>query len=568
MASNYPSSADALSNPASGDALSTGHAAQHANANDAIEAIESTLGLNPQGASATVKARLDAIEADSWVTSARILDGTIVNGDVSASAAIDPSKVAQNVVTFSNADAVVATSTRKLVQIGTMSASRTVTLPAASGVPAGTELVVADLSGSVTTTNTIVVSRAGSDTVNGATSTTIGAAYGWRRFVSDGSSKWVFDGGVHRTSDTGTVTSTNILDGTIVNADISASAAIDVSKLSGVVTSAGVGNLLTVNQASVETDGTGLYGYQHCSVARTTAVALDGSASLAVTTGATVSTFFTPSTGNSAGSGVSVTAGQTYTGSAFVRSAVTPRTAQAAIYWWTAGGSFISASFGNTVTTTTTGWTRTLCAAVAPATAAKATVHVIFTCDGTVGEVHYVDCWGLWLGAGGTWALPGTPIANLGTYTDESVGRRIFTWDTVNSRWQMTYGDTGWRDVSALLANGWGGTLLVRRHNGRVSWRTGLGAASLDGTSASAVTAFTMSSIDAGFRNDTSGRRTLVYNSSDTTFTVAAIGSDALIMPAYGAGKKYNFVPEAVYTAGNAWPASLPGSASGSIPSA
>ena len=123
MASSYPSSADALSNPASGDALSTGHAAQHANANDAIEAIESTLGLNPQGASATVKARLDAIEADSWVTSARILDGTIVNGDVSASAAIDPSKVAQNVVTFSNADAVVATSKQTLCRSAPTSAS-------------------------------------------------------------------------------------------------------------------------------------------------------------------------------------------------------------------------------------------------------------------------------------------------------------------------------------------------------------------------------------------------------------------------------------------------------------
>ncbi len=155
-----------------------------------------------------------------------------------------------------------------------------------------------------------------------------------------------------------------------------------------------------------------------------------------------------------------------------------------------------------------------------------------------------------------------------GRYTDETIGRRIMTWDGVNNRFQLTYGDTGWRNVSALLANGWGGTLLVRRHNGRVSWRTGLGAASLDGTSASAVTAFTMSSIDAGFRNDASGRRTPVYNSSDTTFTVASIGSDALIMPAYGAGKKYNFVPEAVYTADNAWPASLPGSASGSIPSA
>ena len=84
VASNYPSGLDSVHEPAGTDNLAAGigHAAQHANANDAIEAIESTLGLNPQGASATVKARLDAIEADSWVTSARILDGTIVNGDV------------------------------------------------------------------------------------------------------------------------------------------------------------------------------------------------------------------------------------------------------------------------------------------------------------------------------------------------------------------------------------------------------------------------------------------------------------------------------------------------------
>jgi preprotein translocase subunit Sec61beta len=98
MASSYPSSADALSNPASGDALSTGHAAQHANANDAIEAIESTLGLNPQGASATVKARLDAIEADSWVTSARIADGTITGTDI-ASGTVATANVADGAIT-------------------------------------------------------------------------------------------------------------------------------------------------------------------------------------------------------------------------------------------------------------------------------------------------------------------------------------------------------------------------------------------------------------------------------------------------------------------------------------
>ena len=37
MATNYPSGLDSLSNPAGSDALSTGHASQHANANDAIK---------------------------------------------------------------------------------------------------------------------------------------------------------------------------------------------------------------------------------------------------------------------------------------------------------------------------------------------------------------------------------------------------------------------------------------------------------------------------------------------------------------------------------------------------
>ena len=35
------------------------HAGQHANAKDAVEAIETELGTNPKGSAATVKARLD-----------------------------------------------------------------------------------------------------------------------------------------------------------------------------------------------------------------------------------------------------------------------------------------------------------------------------------------------------------------------------------------------------------------------------------------------------------------------------------------------------------------------------
>ena len=136
--------------------------------------------------------------ADSAVTSAKIADGTIVDADVSASAAISPTKIAENRITFSNEDAVVAASTAHLSQIGTMSAARTVTLPAANAVPAGWELVVSDDSGTVTSTNKITLARAGSDTINGGTSEDILTAYGWRRLLSDGASKWTFDGGLLR----------------------------------------------------------------------------------------------------------------------------------------------------------------------------------------------------------------------------------------------------------------------------------------------------------------------------------------------------------------------------------
>jgi len=55
VATNYPGSLDSLTNPSAGDALtSPSHSAQHANANDAIEAIETELGVNPSGTFATV----------------------------------------------------------------------------------------------------------------------------------------------------------------------------------------------------------------------------------------------------------------------------------------------------------------------------------------------------------------------------------------------------------------------------------------------------------------------------------------------------------------------------------
>lgn len=90
--------------------------------------------------------------------------------------------------------------TDNVVAVTALTASRTLTLPAANSVNAGQEIVVVDEAGAVTPANTIVISRAGSDTIAGTTSTTITTAYGWRRLISDGSSKWSFDGGILRHS--------------------------------------------------------------------------------------------------------------------------------------------------------------------------------------------------------------------------------------------------------------------------------------------------------------------------------------------------------------------------------
>ncbi len=60
MASSYPGALDALTNPTGTARMDTvPHAAQHANANDAIEAIEAELGTDPAGTFTTVKDRLD-----------------------------------------------------------------------------------------------------------------------------------------------------------------------------------------------------------------------------------------------------------------------------------------------------------------------------------------------------------------------------------------------------------------------------------------------------------------------------------------------------------------------------
>jgi len=76
MATNYPNQLDVLINPTANDKLNSNtvpHHEQHANLNDAVEAIQTVIGLNPAGSHLTVKERIIAVEED-------ILEQSVLNG--------------------------------------------------------------------------------------------------------------------------------------------------------------------------------------------------------------------------------------------------------------------------------------------------------------------------------------------------------------------------------------------------------------------------------------------------------------------------------------------------------
>jgi hypothetical protein len=76
MATNYPNSLDILVNPTVTDTLNSPtvpHVDQHANANDAIEAIQTVLGVNPAGSYLTVKDRI--VNTETLISNQSVLNG-------------------------------------------------------------------------------------------------------------------------------------------------------------------------------------------------------------------------------------------------------------------------------------------------------------------------------------------------------------------------------------------------------------------------------------------------------------------------------------------------------------
>jgi hypothetical protein len=172
------------------------------------------------------------------------------------------------------------------------------------------------------------------------------------------------------------------------------------------------GNLLTANQASMETDASAWTNNSGTTVALSSAQALFGTNSLLVTfTGAGSAQIKT------SGTNIPITPGIPYTMAAHVRGSVGARSTNVGFYWFRANGT----SIGSSVTTvdsqkptSLTEWRRYSATAIPPAEATSVQPFILFN-TGSVSDAVYVDGVGFWQGSGGAYALPGAgPIANLG----------------------------------------------------------------------------------------------------------------------------------------------------------
>ena len=76
MATSYPGGLDNFINPTATDTLNSGtvpHHQQHANLNDAVEALQTILGISPAGIHLTVKDRI--INVETLINSQSLLNG-------------------------------------------------------------------------------------------------------------------------------------------------------------------------------------------------------------------------------------------------------------------------------------------------------------------------------------------------------------------------------------------------------------------------------------------------------------------------------------------------------------
>jgi hypothetical protein len=151
VTTSFPGGIDNYTNPQAADfedSAGVEHDVQHANVNDAVEAIETELGINPSGASATVDARIGATEAvaNAGVTKTgggketvftNALSGTTETLNLASGNVFDITLSANCTFTFTGSTSGVSCSLLLILRQDA-TGSRTATWPAAVDWPGGT----------------------------------------------------------------------------------------------------------------------------------------------------------------------------------------------------------------------------------------------------------------------------------------------------------------------------------------------------------------------------------------------------------------------------------------------
>ena len=310
-------------------------------------------------------------------------------------------------------------------------------------------------------------------------------------------------------------------------------------------------NLLSADMASFET-ALPTATLTSCTAARVNTVAADGSWSLALTS--TVASGPMGARFEGVSDRFTVVPGQMYFAVARSRAAATAQATRVYIRWYDSGGTYISATAAVSITDSTTGWTDLYGLGVAPSNAATGAVWLYVAAVSALSEVHYFDRLGVWCGYGGAWAPAQQQVQGIGQRWDESVGRRRFVWDPINAREQMVYGDTGWRLLT--LENGWtSNTTLIRR----IGYTVLMAEYLLDKTAATSDTIYTLPS---GFQASLGVPAGTVSAGDD--YAPVTAGS---IVSVLRSGMGSNVMSgQQSWGTHQAWPASLPGAASGVIP--
>jgi len=145
-------------------------------------------------------------------------------------------------------------------------------------------------------------------------------------------------------------------------------------------------NVLSANQASIETNTDGWVAESNCSVARSATQASVGTYSLAITATASADAVACTTTATK----FAVTANQEFSAIADFRAGSTTRSCQVGIRYLTTTGTTISTTYGTAVSATSSAFITASATVLAPPTATHAQVFVKVV-SATSGGVHYVD---------------------------------------------------------------------------------------------------------------------------------------------------------------------------------